>query len=226
MLPTTTKTASRIDLEREADYAIVVEGVQLSSLDILIQTTWQQKMDAGFFRYQFKHPKCKWIAGAKGYLAQLNPFRVSGRRLPQAMMSVKQAFDDDKFNFNQVDSKELVFRTSSTFEDAGGEDICIINVSPIEFAHCLFLPQVAQCLPQALNRHAILSALKLMLLSKSKAFKMAFNSLCAYASVNHLHWHLYYLQPGFEGKNVHLLQQAVLLCRRRLCLLVWCRVGW
>lgn len=197
MLPT---TASRIELEREADYAIVAEPGQLSSLDNLIQRSWQQKMDAGFFRYPFQHPQCKVIPGAKGYLAQLNPFRVSGRRLPQAMMSVKQAFDHEKFNFNQVDAdKEVLFRAAGDNEG----DICIINVSPIEFAHCLFLPQVAQCLPQALDRHAILSALKLMLLSRSTAFKMAFNSLCAYASVNHLHWHLYYLQPGFEGKNVH-----------------------
>lgn len=110
------------------------------------------------------------------------------------MSSVKQPFDPLKFNFTQVDrAKELVF------ESNGGEDICIINVSPIEFGHCLFLPQVAKCLPQALTRNAIHSALKIMLLSRSTALKMAFNSLCAYASVNHLHWHLYYLQNGFEG---------------------------
>ena len=29
-------------------------------------------------------------------------------------------------------------------------------------------------------------------------FKAAFNSLCAYASVNHLHWHLYYMSPQFQ----------------------------
>lgn len=34
----------------------------------------------------------------------------------------------------------------------------------------------------------------MVLLSGVKNFKAAFNSLCAYASVNHLHWHLYYLQ--------------------------------
>ena len=28
--------------------------------------------------------------------------------------------------------------------------------------------------------------------------KAAFNSLCAYASVNHLHWHLYYLSSPFH----------------------------
>lgn len=30
------------------------------------------------------------------------------------------------------------------------------------------------------------------MLSSSTSLKIAFNSLCGYASVNHLHWHLYY----------------------------------
>ena len=47
------------------------------------------------------------------------------------------AFDSEKFNFPQVDlAKELVFQSRH------GEDIWIINVSPIEFGHCtcLFIP--------------------------------------------------------------------------------------
>ena len=111
------------------------------------------------------------------------------------MASVRQPFDPEKFNFTKVElAKELVFETQQD-----SEDICIINVSPIEFGHCLFLPHIQRCLPQALTKQAIESALKLMLLSRSKAMKMGFNSLCAYASVNHLHWHLYYLQDDFEG---------------------------
>ena len=36
------------------------------------------------------------------------------------------------------------------------------------------------------------------MLSGLTSFKAAFNSLCAYASVNHLHWHLYYMTPQFS----------------------------
>ena len=36
------------------------------------------------------------------------------------------------------------------------------------------------------------TALDVMYLSKSPNIKLAFNSLCGYASVNHLHFHLYY----------------------------------
>ena len=35
------------------------------------------------------------------------------------------------------------------------------------------------------------------MLSELANFKAAFNSLCAYASVNHLHWHIYYMAPKF-----------------------------
>ena len=73
-------------------------------------------------------------------------------------------------------------------------DVVIINVSPIEFGHCLLVPGLEECRPQVLTEHSIVLALKTMASSGRKNFKMAFNSLCAYASVNHLHWHLYYLQ--------------------------------
>ena len=36
------------------------------------------------------------------------------------------------------------------------------------------------------------TALDMMYLSNSPNIKIAFNSLCGYASVNHLHFHLYY----------------------------------
>jgi GDP-D-glucose phosphorylase len=45
-----------------------------------------------------------------------------------------------------------------------------------------------------LTVHSITLALEVMNLSTSPHTKLAFNSLCAYASVNHQHWHLYY-QP-------------------------------
>lgn len=40
--------------------------------------------------------------------------------------------------------------------------------------------------------HGIQLALTTILLSGSPDMKLAFNSLCGYASVNHLHFHLYY----------------------------------
>ena len=93
------------------------------------------------------------MSGNVGYLAQFNPFRATSRRAPEAMIAVNQPFDPQKFNFNKVSKdKELVFSVQ------GLDDICIINVSPIEFGHCLFLPEVGECHPQVrleqISRHA------------------------------------------------------------------------
>ncbi len=70
----------------------------------------------------------------------------------------------------------------------------MINVSPLEFGASLLIPKLESCLPQVLTADSIRLAIRTVLLSGVKNFKAAFNSLCAYASVNHQHWHLYYLQ--------------------------------
>ena len=105
-----------INLNKENGYKVELtsDQEQFSELDNLIRKKWEEKMSKGFFRYQMVHPECKKLPGKIGYLAQFNPNRVSERRPPQAMMSVRQPFDSEKFNFNKVNiSKELVFLVKS-----------------------------------------------------------------------------------------------------------------
>ncbi|XP_070179713.1 GDP-D-glucose phosphorylase 1-like isoform X2 [Littorina saxatilis] len=70
----------------------------------------------------------------------------------------------------------------------------VINVSPMEYGHCLLLPQVDRCLPQIVTETSIKVALEMLLLSKHRGYRLGFNSLCAFASVNHLHFHAFYLE--------------------------------
>ena len=105
--------APTVDLNRIEDYKIATNG-EKSRLDVLVQQRWRQKMELGYFRYHFERPECKKLPGVIGYLAQLNPNRASSRRPPEAMMSVKQPFQPEKFNFNKVDlQKELVFQVTT-----------------------------------------------------------------------------------------------------------------
>ena len=86
-----------------------------------------------------------------GYLVQSQLERARLRRPPQSMMSIKQQFDKEKFNFNKIDeSKELVCQLVNTDREAEQveRDILIINVSPIERGHCLLVPQVEAGLQQ------------------------------------------------------------------------------
>ena len=55
-----------------------------------------------------------------------------------------------------------------------------------------------------LTVYSVKLALDVINLSNSPHTKIAFNSLCAYASVNHLHWHLYYQHHQFPVQTLPL----------------------
>ena len=85
-------------------------------------------------RYNTNNIKERVVEGKLGYLAQSQLERARLRRPPQSMMSIKQKFDKEKFNFNKIDeSKELVCQLVNTDRESKQveRDILIINVSPI-----------------------------------------------------------------------------------------------
>merc|ERR550519_198613 len=139
-------------------------------------------------------PEARLMKGKFGFLAQLQTNRASLRRQPQSMTNLRQPFDKNQFNFTKIkEDKELIFQLCDKDKSTGSSrDLLITNVSPLDYGHCLLVPQVEDCLPQVQTEHSVRLALKVMLLSGSGMFRMGFNSLCAYASVNHLHWHSYY----------------------------------
>ncbi|XP_076183962.1 GDP-D-glucose phosphorylase 1 isoform X2 [Ptiloglossa arizonensis] len=119
---------------------------------------------------------------------QLNTDRGYNRRSPEDITSMTQFFNEKRFNFMQLTPAEQIMDLSNGDE----EDIIAVNVSPIEYCHSLLLPQRYKRLPQVVTKHSLYKAIEIFSLSSSLYLRMTFNSLCAYASVNHLHWHLYY----------------------------------
>ena len=69
----------------------------------------------------------------------------------------------------------------------------IVNVSPLTPGHFILVPFVRSRLPQVLTADALLLALVLVQASRRPDFRVTFNSLGAWASVNHLHLHGVYL---------------------------------
>ena len=55
-----------------------------------------------------------------------------------------------------------------------------------------------------LTIYSILLALEVLNLSPSQHIKLGFNSMCGYASVNHLHWHLQYQQHKLSVQTLPL----------------------
>ncbi|XP_033224404.1 GDP-D-glucose phosphorylase 1 isoform X2 [Belonocnema kinseyi] len=135
----------------------------------------------------------------------LNVNRASKRRKPEDISSISQPFDTSRFNFNKISEQEIMIDV----ETGDGNNVIAINVSPIEWGHCLLLTDRFQNLPQKMTKSSLKKALELLIMSNSVDLRVAFNSLGAYASVNHLHWHLYYLRhrlllesiilEGFKG---------------------------
>ena len=67
--------------------------------------------------------------------------------------------------------------------------------------HTLLVPRVKNCNNQVLNQYGINFAVEVCLLTKSANSIIGFNSLKSYASVNHLHFHLFYSNYGHLKEN-------------------------
>jgi len=179
------------------------------NIDNIILSRWKTFMEHGNFRYNIDSIREKILPGKFRFLVQFQPNRSTNRRTPQNMTSVRQKFNPDQFNFTKINKeKELVceLHNGDNFckSPLSARDIVIINVSPIDLGHCLLVPQTESCLPQILTVHGIKLALETMFVSSSPNLKIAFNSLCGYASVNHLHWHLYFQSHKLPVQEVPL----------------------
>nr|XP_039335783.1 GDP-D-glucose phosphorylase 1 isoform X1 [Saimiri boliviensis boliviensis] len=192
-----------------------------SPFDAALCSAWRQRVELGLFRYRLRDLQTQILPGAVGFVAQLNVERGAQRRRPQTIMSVRQAFDPEQFNFNKIQPGEVLFCLRREPDLPGmlqQEDILVvINVSPLEWGHVLLVPEPARGLPQRLLPGALKMGVEAVLLSLHPGFRVGFNSLGGLASVNHLHLHGYYLAhrlpvehapsaPLDPGGHLHLLQ--------------------
>ncbi|XP_024622272.1 GDP-D-glucose phosphorylase 1 [Neophocaena asiaeorientalis asiaeorientalis] len=198
------------------------DTLPLSRFDSALCLAWRQRMELGLFRYCLGELQTQTLPGAVGFVAQLNVERGVQRRSPQNIRSVRQAFDPEQFNFNQIRPGEVLFRlhrepdlpSAALQQD---DILVVINVSPLEWGHVLLVPEPTRGLPQRLLPGALQAGVEAVLLSSHPGFRVGFNSLGGLASVNHLHLHGYYLahrlpvegapsKPLDPGGRLHLLQ--------------------
>ncbi|XP_076632234.1 GDP-D-glucose phosphorylase 1 isoform X2 [Colletes latitarsis] len=160
-----------------------------SNFDHVLKEKWREAQTKGIFRYILNIQDSKVLDGKFQFIAQLNTDRGYNRRTPENIISMMQPFNEKCFNFMQLTSEEIMMDLNNKDE----EDIIAVNISPIEYCHSLLLPQRCKRLPQVVTKYSLYKAIEIFSFSCSLYLRVAFNSLCAYASVNHLHWHLYYL---------------------------------
>uniref|UniRef100_A0A1D1Z137 GDP-L-galactose phosphorylase 1 n=2 Tax=Anthurium amnicola TaxID=1678845 RepID=A0A1D1Z137_9ARAE len=187
------------------------EETQFSFLDTLLLGQWEERMQRGLFRYDVTACETKVIPGKYGFIAQLNEGRHLKKRPTEFRVDkVLQPFDGSKFNFTKVGREEFLFMfeesnggESRYFESAPVEtgrkpcSVVAINVSPIEYGHVLLIPHILDCLPQRIDHESFLLALYMAAEAGNPYFRLGYNSLGAFATINHLHFQAYYLSLPF-----------------------------
>ena len=185
-----------------------------SEFDRILISAWEDRFAGGLFRYDVTTVSTKVIEGTKKYVAQFNIGRATNKRPTEFRVDqVCQNFDPKKFNFTKADLKEVLFSftklaseadenvSRSIFEKDAAVDesptVVLINVSPIEYGHVLLCPRVTEMLPQQITPGNLLPALYMAAESRNPYFRVGYNSLGAYATINHLHFQAYYLMEAF-----------------------------
>ncbi|URE48564.1 GDP-L-galactose phosphorylase [Musa troglodytarum] len=179
-------------------------------LNGLLLGGWEDRMSRGLFRYDVTACETKVIPGEYGFIAQLNEGRHLKKRPTEFRVDrVLQPFDPAKFNFTKVGQEEVLFRfeagegdkagflESAAVGDANTPSVVAINVSPIEYGHVLLIPRVLDCLPQRIDPDSFLLALHMAAEAGSPYFRLGYNSLGAFATINHLHFQAYFLTMPF-----------------------------
>lgn len=115
------------------------------------------------------------------------------RRPPQTITSIVQPFDETAFNFNKVHECEHLLKCHSqlsTQPRATGLTTLLINNSPLTKYHTLICPRLNENLPQIITKECIELAIDMVTGLNNRSYRIGYNSMGAFASVNHLHMHL------------------------------------
>uniref|UniRef100_A0A1J3CFQ8 GDP-L-galactose phosphorylase 2 n=1 Tax=Noccaea caerulescens TaxID=107243 RepID=A0A1J3CFQ8_NOCCA len=63
--------------------------------------------------------------------------------------------------------------------------------------HVLLIPRILDCLPQRIDHKSLLLAIQMASEAANPYFRLGYNSLGAFATINHLHFQAYYLAMPF-----------------------------
>lgn len=181
---------------------------QSSLLDTVLLALWEDCAERGLFRYDVTACPTKVLPGVYGFVAQLNEGRATKKRPTEFRVDqVCQPFDESKFNFKKAYFKEVLFQFEPSHDGrchllegarAGpSPNLVLINVSPIEYGHVLLVPRVLDCLTQVVDPSTMLLALHFCREAANPYMRVGYNSLGAYATINHLHFQAYYLAAPF-----------------------------
>lgn len=205
-------------------------AVDRSLLETVLLAKWEDRSARGLFRYDVTACPTKVLDGVYSFVAQLNEGRATKKRPTEFSIDrVLQEYDPGKFNFSKADESEVLFqfepmasrapmpRYQDSCSTGASPSVVLINVSPIEYGHVLLVPRVLSALPQQLTPEYILMALHFASESDNPYFRVGYNSLGAYATINHLHFQAYFLTAPFAIERAPTAPLAGSGGKRRRC---------
>lgn len=205
-----------MSLSPEIDEVLLESG---NSIDDEIKNRWMriEQMD-NVFRYKLNVEKQKILPGTYQFFVevryniiyrqfkfiisafQLNAHRTTLRRKPQIITSIVPIFNENEFNFNKINHKEILFNVR--LKQRTATVTFLINNSPLTKYHTLLVPRLQENLPQLLTRESMSFVIQLLHNLNDKRFRIGYNSPGALASVNHLHLHLLYIEQRLFIEDV------------------------
>ncbi|XP_013717114.2 LOW QUALITY PROTEIN: GDP-L-galactose phosphorylase 2 [Brassica napus] len=198
-----------INGERLPLYTCKPAEENVTFLESVLLGEWEDRFQRGLFRYDVTACETKVIPGKYGFIAQLNEGRHLKKRPTEFRVDqVLQPFDANKFNFTKFSPEELLFQFEAgmPLDADNSPSVVAINVSPIEYGHVLLIPQVLGCLPQRIDHKSLLLALHMAVEAANPHFRVGYNSLGTFATINHLHFQAYYLAMPFPIEKAHSLK--------------------
>lgn len=178
-------------------------------MDAELAASWQKRYDTpGIFRNTTyaatQRRRLDWL----GAVVQYNPHHFSTKRPASSPPDprVYRPIDPSHFNFSKAKFEEIVMRfatsthgtaravwsaASGTVGAAAGageaEHTIFVNVNPLVDLHCLLVPHFPQSVdPQHMTPGRLAPALLLASSVQRADFRVGFNSLGAWATVNHI----------------------------------------
>lgn len=187
---------------------ISIQDQDQSMIGMAMLGLWEMCQEKDLFRYDITTCTTKTLPGKFGFVSQLNEGRAQKKRPTEFRKDkVVQAFDETKFNFTKVCMQEVLFQFETKASDGTeivensttgrSPDLVMINVCPIEYGHVLLVPRVLDRLTQIVDPSTMSLALQFASAIGSPYFRLGYNSLGAFATINHLHFQGYYLMAPY-----------------------------
>ncbi|VDK75579.1 unnamed protein product [Litomosoides sigmodontis] len=160
--------------------------------DVLI-SKWEDTKKHKLLKYDL-NCMYKLLEGDFNFSVQLNVERGERRRKPMHFRAVREPFNNLRWNFTKLKEGEILLymqrKDHLRSNDPLDYHVVAVNSAPLTRGHSLLLPHMNRCIPQVLSEVAVRLATDTMLLASDSSFHVLFNSLLAFASINHLHLHL------------------------------------